>query len=226
MKTFITTLSILIACFGIAYAQDEGQPAQSTRHDDLEKVKGNFKETWVHPDADFTKYSKVFLWEGEFQYRDVGPARRTRTTMMNTRKREFGISDADRVKFEQAVSEAFDAEFAKGKRYTIVDELGPDTMILRGAALDIVSTVPPDTIGRSEIYLSSIGEATLVVELMDAENGEVLALVAERRQLGSGRVDEFSMPANSVTVMSDVKRWARRAAGTLRSELDKAIAGK
>ncbi len=61
--------------------------------------------------------------------------------MMSTRNREFGISDADRQKFEQAVSEAFDKEIQKGKKFRIVDELGPNTMILRGAALDIVSNV-------------------------------------------------------------------------------------
>ena len=54
-----------------------------------------------------------------------------------------------------------------------MDELGPNTMILRGAALDIISRVPPDTVGRSDIYLSTMGEATLVLELLDAEPGNI-----------------------------------------------------
>ena len=146
MKSFLVTLLVVIASWGFANAQDQTETAGSPRHEELEKVKGAFKETWVHPDADFTQFSKAYLWEGQFQYRDVGPARRTRSTMMSTRKREFGISDADRQKFEQAVSESFEKEFEKGKKFKIVDELGPNTMILRGAALDIVSNVPPDTV--------------------------------------------------------------------------------
>lgn len=88
--------------------------------------------------------------------------------------------------------------------------------------------VPPETVGRSEVYLSNIGEATLVLELLDASNGEVLAVVAERQRLqsGSGRIDSFSMPTSRATVYAEVRRWARRAASKLRVELDKAIAGK
>ena len=72
MKSVIATLLILIVNYGIAIAQDDDQATDSTRHEELEKVKAAFKETWVHPDADFTQFSNVFLWEGQFQYRDVG----------------------------------------------------------------------------------------------------------------------------------------------------------
>ena len=227
MKSLIIALLLTPLSLGLAYAQDEAEPAASDRHSELEKVKAAFRETWVHPDADFTQYDKVYLWEGQFEFRDVGPARRSRSTMMSSRKREFGISDVDRQKFEEVVAEAFVKEIQKGKRFTIVDEVGPDTIIMRGAALDIISKVPPDTVGHSDIYLSSIGEATFIMELIDAETGEVLAVVAERRQLGrSGGLDSFSMPTSSVTVIADVKRWARAAAAKLRSELDKAIADK
>jgi hypothetical protein len=217
-----------VLCLGSALAQDELPAELEERYGHLEKGKTGFKETWVNPVTDWTRFDSIYLWEAEFQYRDVGPARRTRSTMMNTRQREFGISDADRKKFEDVVSEAFVGELQKAKKFKIVDEVGPNTLIMRGALLDIISRVPPDMIGRSEIYLSNIGEATMMVELIDAHDGEVVAVVAERRamQSGSGRIDEFSRPANTVTIIADVKRWARRGANKLRTELDKAIAGK
>ena len=228
MKSLVITLFLMLMSWGFAYAQEESQPADSTRHVELEKVKAAFKETWVHPDADFTQYDKLYLWEAEFDYRDVGPARRTRSTMMSTRKREFGISDADREKFEEVVAEAFVKEIQRAKNFKLVDEVGPNTIIMRGGALDIISRVPPEFVGRSEIYLASIGEATLILELVDAETGAVLAVVAERRAMGgqSGGIDMMTMPTNSVTVISDVRRWSARAASKLRTELDKAIAGK
>lgn len=228
MKILALTVSVTLLGIAVASAQEADEAADAAEQPQLVEAKGAFQETWINPNADFTRYDKVYLWEGTFEYRDVGPARRTRMTMMNTRQREFGISDADRVKFEEEVSKAFDAEIAKGKRFTITDQLGPGTMILRGGALDIISMVPPETVGRSEVYLSNIGEATLVLELLDASNGEVLAVVAERQRLqsGSGRIDSFSMPTNRVTVYAEVRRWARRAASKLRAELDKALAGK
>ncbi len=74
-------------------------------------------------------------------------------------------------------------------------------------------------------HTTTAGEA---LELLDASDGEVLAIVAERQRLqsGTGSIDSFSMPTNSATVFAEVRRWARRAASKLRTELDKAVAGK
>lgn len=217
-----------VLAVGNTTAQETDKAAVEERYEHLEKGKSGFKETWVNPNTDWSTYDKLYLWEGEFQYRDVGPARRTRSTMMNTRQREFGISDADRQKFEEVVSEAFIKEIKKAKKFTIVSEIGPGTLIMRGAALDIISKVPPETVGRSEVYLASIGEVTLVLELIDASDGEVVGIVAERRAIrsGTGRIDDFTMPTNNATIIAEVRRWASRAARTLRKELDKAIADK
>jgi hypothetical protein len=225
MIRLILLTSFLIT--GPAFAQDEAASSSPQPEAELQKEKGAFKETWVHPDADFTQYDKLYLWEGVFEFRDVGPAQRTRSSMMNTRKREFGINDADREKFEEIVGEAFVKGLQKGKRFELVSELGPRTMIMRGGVLDIISKVPPETAGRSEIYLASIGEGTLVLELLDAETGDVLALVAERRSFSRpGGIDFMTMPTNSATIIGDIRRWATSAGKKLSKELDKAISGK
>ena len=224
------TLLLMAALLGVGSttAQETDEEKAEEWYGHLEKGKSGFKETWVNPATDWTQFDKLYLWEAEFQYRDVGPARRTRTTMMNTRQREFGISDRDRQKFEEVVGEAFIKELKRAKNFTIVDEIQPNTLIMRGAALDIISRVPPEMIGRSEVYLASMGEATLMLELIDANTGEVAAVVAERRaiQSGTGRIDDFSMPANSATVTGEVRRWANRAARKFTNELDKAISGR
>ena len=123
------------------------------------------------------------------------------------------------------VSEAFDKELAKGKQFTITDTIDDNTMYLRGALVDIVSRVPPEFTGSSEVYLATVGEATLVLELLDGRSGEVLARIAERGRIGrpGGQID--GMPANSVTIDADVRRWASGAARRLRSELDLAMQG-
>jgi len=222
-------LPVAMVCLSCpALAQDEPQESADDAYAHLEKGKSGFQETWINPNTDWTKYDSLYLWEAEFEYRDVGPARRTRSTMMNTRQREFGISAEDRKAFEDIVSEAFVKEIQRAKNFEITDKIGPRTLIMRGAALDIISRVPPEFVGRGEIYLASIGEATLVLELIDAEDGEVAAVVAERRaiQSGTGRIDELSMPTNRITVIAEVRRWAQRAASKLRTGLDRAIAGK
>ena len=220
MKKTIATAVALLMSVGAVYAQDEDAKNPTA---DMVEGKSSFKETWVHPDADFSKYSKIHLWESHFEYRDVGPARKSRSTMMSTRNREFGISEEDRSAFQQVVSEVFREELEKGKNYEITDDVGEGVLLLRGAMLDIISLVPPQSTGRSDIYLSSVGEATLVVEAIDAVTGKTLAIVSERRAIEppGGQIDSFSMPANRMTIMIDIKRWARRQASKLRKELDK-----
>ena len=107
-----------------------------------------------------------------------------------------------------------------------MDEIGPGTLILRGGLIDIISRVPPEFVGRSEVYLASIGEATFVLEMIDAETGAVVALVAERRAIDTlnSRMGASSMPTNSATVMGDIKRWSGSLGRRLRVALDKAIA--
>jgi hypothetical protein len=237
MKTFVIAIVAVLMAISTTVAQEtdpqSAPPAQQNANTDptadMVKAKGAFQETWVNPDADFRQYDKLYLWEAIFEYRDVGEARRYRSSMMGSRKHEFGIAEADRRDFEAIVGAAFDKEIKRGKRFRIVNEIGPGTMIMRAAVLDIISRVPPETVGRSEIYLSSIGEATLVMELIDASTGESLAVVAERRAMGrphGGTIDFNTPPTNNVTITSDVKRWSAAAARKLRMELDKAIVGR
>lgn len=224
MKSLLTVLVLVFLVAGSVSAQS---PAINEMEgmENLEKVKrAKFRETYVDTGVDFSKYNKLYLGEALYDYRDVGPAKRTRMYTGSSRKSAFGISEADRRKFEEIVEQAFLKEIEKGKKFTIVETIDANTIILRGAVIDIISKVPPEFIGRSEIYMASVGEATLVMELIDATSGETLALVAERGTIGRNTsIDMFTTPTNSVTVIADVKLWAKRAASKLRSDLDSAI---
>ena len=209
----------------------EAQQSESDggdRYSELVKVNGQFSETFVLPGINFGDFNKVFLWEAQFEYRDVGPARKTRSTMLHTHKREFGISEEDRRKFEEIVGEAFDKEISRAKQFTIVDnidDIDAQTLILRGALIDVISKVPPEMVGRSDIYLSSVGAATFVMELIDARTGGVVALVAERRAIETlnSRTGMANVPANSASIMGDIRRWSGDLARRMRNGLDKAI---
>ena len=118
----------------------------------------------------------------------------------------------------EVVGEAFREELGKSKRYQIVTTPGPDTLVLVGTLIDIVSKAPPDNApGRYEVYLSSVGEATLVLELRDSLSNEVLARVADRR---AAEQSGFPISANAITVWSEVRRLSRSWAMLLRKRLD------
>jgi hypothetical protein len=210
-----------------AAGSSSGQSGSGDRYAELVKEDGEFQETWILPGVNFGQYDKVYFWGGQFEYRDVGPARKSRSTLMSTRHQEFGIREEDRKKFEEIVRESFQKEFAKAKSFAIidnVDDVDGSTLILRGALIDIISRVPPELTGRSDIYLSSIGAATFVMELIDARSGNVVALAAERREAETLNArGGFATPANSATIMGDIRRWSGSLARRLRVALDKAI---
>lgn len=91
-------------------------------------------------------------------------------------------------------------------------------MIIVGALHDIVSRVPPEQIGRGEIWLSSLGEATLIIEISDSLSGEVIYRAVDRR--AAQNVGGQMIRVNSASTWGEVRRWARRWATRLREGLD------
>ena len=84
--------------------------------------------------------------------------------------------------------------------------------------LDVVSFVPPEPVGRSDVYLRSVGEATLVVELRDSITNAILARSVDRRAAERPGQDlQWSNPVNN---RAEVRRLARRWATRLRENLD------
>ena len=131
---------------------------------------------------------------------------------------EFWISDKNKQKLIDTVSEVFVEELQKSKHFEIVGEAGPDVLIIVGVLHDIVSRVPPDMIGRGEIYLSSVGEATLIIELRDSLSGETIYRAVDRR--AAERAGGSVARSSSVTTWSEVRRMARRWATRLTQGLD------
>ena len=114
----ILTFGALLAA-GAVYAQDNasGSVAEAVADGELVKGKSGFSETWVNPDVDFSQYNKILLGDGEFQFRDVGPAKKYRSNMRSSNsKQEFGIFEEDQQKFMQVTGDAFVKELSRSKK--------------------------------------------------------------------------------------------------------------
>jgi hypothetical protein len=172
---------------------------------------------WVKADLDLTNYNKLMLAGAEIQYRlvdDKGghyrPGRDDDT--------EFPISEEGRAMLKEVVAEEFREALSKSKRYDLTNTQGPGTLLLVGTLIDVVSKTPPDDApGRYDIYLTEVGEATLIIELRDSVTMEILARAADRRAAESmpGAIN-----VNTVTVWSEVRRLAASWALQLRKRLD------
>jgi len=184
--------------------------------DGLYPVKGGTADAaWARPGADISQYSKIMLQGVGIEYRPGGESGRlyhARSTADH-----FEITDKQKARFVEVMRDTFLDELGRSEHFTIVDKPGPDVLLIRGALLDVVSYVPPESVGRNEIFLSSVGEATLVLEIRDSVSEAIIARAVDRRAAEGSMTMTRS---NRVNNASEVRRMARTWARLLRERLD------
>ena len=216
-KLMVALLATMVAgCSGVPTIQ-QGPDAEVT-FDGLVRIDNSrFKDAWIDPDVDLKSYSKILPVRAEFEFRAVKNGAAS-TTARRSSGTEFWISEENRQKLVDTVSEVFKEELAKSEHFTMTDTAGPDTLIIVGMLHDIVSRVPPEYIGRGEVYLSSVGDATLILEARDSLSGETIYRAVDRRSFERG--GDIPVRANTVTTWAEVRRAARSWAMRLREGLD------
>jgi len=210
-----TSLALVAGCAGSTPTIDTSPEAEVT-FDGLHEVKGGrADEAWARPGVDISQYSKIMLQGAGIEYRPGGESGRSFSA--RSRGGPYEVTEDQKARLRELIAEVFLEELAKSEHFTLVNEAGPDVLLIRGAVLDVVSYVPPEPIGRSDIYLSRVGEATLVLELRDSITEAVLARAADRDAAeGSMGFTESSRVTNTVEVRRLVGAWAR----LLRERLD------
>lgn len=194
----------------------DSSPTAEVTFDGLNEVlNSSADEAWARPGMDLSGYSKIMLQGAGIEYRPGGES--GRTYMARSRGGPYEVTEEQKARFEQLVSETFREEMARSERFEIVDQPGPDVLLIRGVLLDVVSYVPPDDIGgRVEVYLSSVGEATLVLEIRDSITNAIMARAIDRDAAESSTM----FNSNRVTNRSEVRRLVQGWARALREGLE------
>ena len=220
LVTAVTSLTFIILSVGCATepaAIQQGADAEVS-YDGLHKVDhAQADSAWARPEFDISSYNKIMLVGAGIEY--TPETNKGRTSRDRSRGGPYFMDDATRERFEKLVQETFREEMAKSERFTLVDEAGPDVLIVWGGLLDVTSYVPPDNVaGRSQIYLSTVGAATLVLELRDSETNTILARSIDRRaaERQSGQMTNSNRVTNSSEVRRLIRFWGKR----LRDGLD------
>lgn len=172
---------------------------------------------WVDPNVDLTQYNQIILGRADFEFRNV-PQKRPSSAERLRGDGEYWISDENREKLIDNVTSVFREELENSEHFTITEERSENALIIVGAMHDIVSKVPPDRVGRSEVWLSSVGEATLVIEARDSLSGKTVYRAIDRRR--AEQTGNTFIRSNSVTTWAEVRRLARSWATRLLEGLD------
>ena len=170
---------------------------------------------FVKPDAEIVAYRNVLLDPVQVSFaRNWDPNRGGRSQVGR-----LNAADVAAMKdgLAELFRETFRAELARGG-YQLVDEVGPDTLRVSAAIIDLFVTAPDaTTAGRARTYTANAGRMTLGAELRDSVTGELLARVVDAQ---SGRSTGTWNITNSATNTAEARRAIGVWASALRRGLD------
>ena len=191
-------------------------PNAEITFDGLHELKNSAADiAWAMPGVDLSGFTKIMVQKTGIEFRPGGEAGRSSFSRSSTGP--FEVTEQQKARFQEIVKEVVQEELGKSTEFALVDKPGPDVLLIRMALLDIVSFVPPDPMGRSDIFLRDIGEVTLVLELRDSITGAILVRAIHRDAVGSSnRMNRSSRAANAAEVRRLIRRWM----STLRDRLD------
>lgn len=122
------------------------------------------------------------------------------------------VSDRDADKIKERLAGEFNKVFADelGKKgHTVVEDVGPDVLLLRPALIN-VDVVAPDTMSASmsRTFVRSAGSMTLYLELYDSSTSTLLARVIDPQADREGFAQAANRVTNRVAADRILREWA------------------
>jgi len=216
-------LVVLIVALGVgfSFARNSNSGFGPDGLDELEKQKGQFKTTLIHPDADFAGYSKLCPKRVLLQFRGPGPAQDESTMGSLIKKKNSGppIPEGEDLEtFRRVISDAFASEMESCEIFELVNEAGPETLYVRVMIADIVTDIASKS-GTSEKPFSAQG--TIMFDLIDAETVIIQARFSEHSK--SKKAKDPMMPPEAGAQWVNIWTWAEQAAADLHQELERMV---
>ena len=164
----------------------------------------------VREGVSFAAYTKLILDEPQLEF--VEP---------DSTEQQVPLDQQQKQRFAMLLADAFATQFADLNDMQLVDEPGPGVLRLRVFVGEIAATVQPRSlsgVGRGTIFLRAVGNATLRLELSDAESGELLARGIDARVVeGAALAQRDGMITTWEQVEQLCQRWASVARGRLQN---------
>ena len=211
MKRRIPT-TILSAAAGLVlfwYAGGSGaQPILATGSDadvteeGLHRVHPSIMEAaWVRPDLDLSRYTRILLMPTAVQFREANERNYNARTRISVS--EFPVDDEKKEWLRGVWRRAVDAKFEES--YGLYDGVGSNVLVVQGFLVDVVSRIPPDSVGSDFSLVRDPWSVSVVLELWDGTTAELLARTIDRRNA------EGLVNVSTVWVRTEdlVKRWAQ-----------------
>jgi hypothetical protein len=208
-------LTLALTMMPSVFAQDDAD----ITHDGLHRVEGSkADQAYIDPEADFSVFEYIMILEPHVAFRSNWQRDQNRSRRSNRIRQ----SDMDRIKADVAalLKEVFIERLQENDGLGLVAEQGPSVLLLRPAIIDLDITAPDtQTAGRSTSFTASAGAATIILELFDADTGDIIGRAVDRQ---TARTTNRMSWSNSVSNRAEARRMLERWATGLRERLDQA----
>ena len=169
------------------------------------------------PDISLTPYKRFMLDPVEISFqKDPGGRRQSGIA---GGPGNFALSKSQMETMRTLFTESIVEALTKDDGYELTTEPGPDVLRVTASLVDLVVSVPTETAGRQDVYTRSYGLVSLILELRDAESGEILVRAGDRRD-PTRNTDVRLAQVNPVYVRADLTRLFGYWANLLRERLD------
>jgi hypothetical protein len=218
-RQFIVTAFTVVLCSTPASASG---PYPDRTDDGLERIESKKADAvYWKEGADLGAYDRVRIDAVEVSFRKNWLRDQNRDRRSPSDRVSSDDMDDIRAALAVAFREEFSKELEKGG-YEVVDENGPDVLLLKAAIVDL-DVIAPDT-GRSQpgitrTYTASAGEMTLNLDLRDSVTNSLIGRAIDRREDHAAGGIQYS---SRITNRAEAERILRSWASILREALDDA----
>lgn len=166
------------------------------------------------PGLDLTRYTAFILDQVTVAYqKDPGNVRR------NSIDSNFALTRPQMEELQSLFQREVEKALTENDGYDLVSVAGPNVAVLTPYLIDLIVRVPTDRPGgRSDTYVSSYGEVTMVIELRDSQTNEILARAADRAD--PTRSSYQLVEVSPSFMRADVTRLFRHWATSMRDRID------
>jgi hypothetical protein len=185
----------------------------------IENSDSKFSEFHQRPNADLSRFTTFKLEPCVVTFKEDWMRRQNdnRVEPSNRVKQE----DADKITRELSAlcNEKFLTALQKKPAYTLVNEGGAATLLLRPAIVDL-DVHAPDIRSASlrRTFTQSSGEMTLNLDFIDASSGELVArAVDKRRGMDGGYLERTTSVSNKADAGIALLRWGNLLRDTLQT---------
>lgn len=185
----------------------------------LERVPGmTFDEVWVRPGIDLGAYREFVLDSVQLEYRDVDERLGIHSLRPRPGNDAYSIPDGQRARIEETFERRLGEALAESKHYRRVEERDPGTLTVRVMLVDFVSRVPAQE-PFADLWVRSVGEGTLIVELWDVGRDDLLVRALSHRKDARAPGRDL-IRANQVASWPELNRHMQLWAGQTRALID------